>query len=56
MMSQVLTLQVENYFPPEMAQTRYYQPSNRGLEGKIHDKLEYLAELDAKSQQKRYQK
>ncbi|WP_417879111.1 replication-associated recombination protein A [Vibrio sp.] len=46
----------ENYFPEEMADTRYYFPTNRGLEGKINDKLEYLAELDAKSQQKRYQK
>ncbi|OEF26903.1 replication-associated recombination protein A [Vibrio rumoiensis] len=46
----------ENYFPPEMAQTRYYQPSNRGLEGKINEKLKYLAELDVKSTQKRYQK
>lgn len=24
----------ENYFPPEMAHTRYYQPTSRGLEGK----------------------
>jgi len=46
----------ENYLPPEMAETRYYQPSNRGLEGKIRDKLERLADLDAKSPQKRYQK
>lgn len=46
----------ENYFPEEMADTRYYFPTNRGLEAKINDKLEYLAELDAKSPQKRYQK
>jgi putative ATPase len=46
----------ENYLPPEMAKTRYYQPSDRGLEGKIRDKLQYLADLDAKSPQKRYQK
>lgn len=25
----------EQYFPQEMAQTRYYRPTNRGLEGKI---------------------
>ena len=25
----------EQYFPQEMAQTRYYHPTNRGLEGKI---------------------
>ena len=46
----------ENYLPPEMAQIRYYHPSNRGLEGKIRDKLERLADLDAKSPKKRYQK
>ncbi|USD64378.1 replication-associated recombination protein A [Vibrio sp. SCSIO 43136] len=46
----------ENYFPPEMAQTRYYFPTNRGLETKIGEKLDYLANLDAKSPQKRYEK
>ncbi|MFV0575143.1 MAG: replication-associated recombination protein A [Vibrio sp.] len=46
----------ENYFPPEMQDTRYYFPTNRGLETKINDKLNYLAELDEKSPQKRYQK
>lgn len=44
----------ENYFPPEMANTRYYQPSPRGLEGKIADKLVWLAEQDQNSQIKRY--
>ena len=29
----------EEYFPQEMAQTRYYHPTNRGLEGKIGEKL-----------------
>ena len=46
----------DNYFPPEMAQTRYYFPVNRGLETKISEKLDYLASLDAKSPQKRYEK
>ena len=46
----------EKYFPPEIADTRYYFPTNRGLEGKIGDKLDYLADLDAKSTQKRYEK
>ncbi|MDN3698607.1 MULTISPECIES: replication-associated recombination protein A [Vibrio] len=46
----------EKYFPPEIADTRYYFPTNRGLEGKIGDKLDYLADLDAKSPQKRYEK
>ncbi len=46
----------ENYFPEEMGETRYYHPSNRGLEIKIGEKLAYLAALDAKSPQKRYEK
>jgi putative ATPase len=45
----------ENYFPEQMAETRYYFPTNRGLEGKISEKLDYLATLDAKSPQKRYE-
>lgn len=45
----------ENYFPPEMKETRYYQPTNRGLEIKIAEKLDYLASLDVKSALKRYQ-
>nr|WP_269136914.1 replication-associated recombination protein A [Vibrio cincinnatiensis] len=46
----------ERYLPPEMVGKRYYQPTNRGLETKIAEKLEYLAALDAKSPQKRYEK
>ncbi|WP_324162419.1 replication-associated recombination protein A [Vibrio parahaemolyticus] len=46
----------EQYFPPEMADRKYYQPTNRGLETKIGEKLDYLAKLDANSQQKRYEK
>ncbi|MDN2483634.1 replication-associated recombination protein A [Vibrio agarivorans] len=46
----------ERYLPPEMSQTRYYMPTNRGLETKIGEKLDYLASLDAKSPQKRYEK
>ncbi|MBD1557920.1 replication-associated recombination protein A [Vibrio sp. S9_S30] len=46
----------EQYFPPEMAETRYYFPTNRGLETKIGEKLDYLSSLDAKSPQKRYEK
>ncbi|WP_286036666.1 replication-associated recombination protein A [Vibrio sp. SCSIO 43135] len=45
----------EKYLPPEMVGTRYYQPTNRGLETKIGEKLDYLANLDAKSPQKRYE-
>ncbi|HHG3100499.1 TPA: replication-associated recombination protein A [Vibrio parahaemolyticus] len=46
----------EQYLPPEMADCKYYQPTNRGLETKIGEKLDYLAKLDANSQQKRYEK
>ncbi|GLO60451.1 recombinase RarA [Vibrio sp. MACH09] len=46
----------ENYFPQPMAQTRYYFPTNRGLETKIGEKLQYLTSLDEKSRQKRYEK
>ncbi|OIV47090.1 recombination factor protein RarA [Sodalis sp. TME1] len=44
----------EDYFPPEMAHTRYYQPSSRGLEGKIAEKLAWLDALDQNSPTKRY--
>ncbi|WDG07294.1 replication-associated recombination protein A [Vibrio campbellii] len=46
----------EQYLPPEMGDRRYYQPTNRGLETKIGEKLDYLATLDANSPQKRYEK
>ena len=44
----------EEYFPQEMAQTRYYHPTNRGLEGKIGEKLARLAGQDQNSPIKRY--
>ena len=44
----------EDYFPAEMAQTRYYQPTSHGLEGKIGEKLAWLAEQDQNSPTKRY--
>ncbi|MGB9098316.1 replication-associated recombination protein A [Erwinia sp.] len=44
----------EDYFPSEMARTRYYQPTSRGLEGKIGEKLAWLAEQDQNSPTKRY--
>ena len=36
----------ENYFPDELAGTRYYQPVERGLEIKIAEKLARLRERD----------
>ena len=44
----------EDYFPPQMAQTRYYRPVSRGLEGKIGEKLAWLTEQDQNSPTKRY--
>src|SRR5476649_193068 len=44
----------ENYFPPQMANTQYYYPSPRGLEGKIGEKLAWLTEQDQNSPTKRY--
>jgi putative ATPase len=46
----------ENYFPEALADTRYYHPSNRGLEQKIADKLAHLSELNNNSPQQRYKK
>mgnify|MGYP003643874274 CR=1 FL=1 len=39
----------EQYFPDEVKQRAYYQPTARGLEGKIADRLAYLRELDKKA-------
>jgi len=37
----------ENYFPDNMPGVSFYQPTERGLEGKIAEKLARLRELDA---------
>lgn len=39
----------ENYFPEDMPPVRFYEPTPRGLEGKIGEKLAHLRELDKKS-------
>ncbi|MDP6968646.1 MAG: replication-associated recombination protein A [Gammaproteobacteria bacterium] len=44
----------ECYLPPELADIELYQPSNRGLEGKIADKLCTLRQLNKDSSVKRY--
>ena len=44
----------ENYFPPELQDKRYYFPTDRGLEQKIAEKLDYLKQLSESSQQQRY--
>lgn len=40
----------EEYFPAELAKTKLYDPSDRGLEQKIKEKLDYLQSLDDNSQ------
>jgi putative ATPase len=44
----------ENYFPEELQDTQFYHPTDRGMELKIKEKLEYLRSLDAASADKRY--
>jgi len=44
----------ENYFPEELKDTQFYHPTDRGMELKIREKLEYLRSLDAASAEKRY--
>ncbi|MBE2894023.1 replication-associated recombination protein A [Pasteurellaceae bacterium NCTC 11878] len=46
----------ENYFPPELADTQYYFPTERGMEAKIKQKLDWLKSLDHNSEIKRYSK
>ena len=36
----------ENYFPEQMPAVQFYQPTDRGLEQKIKEKLAYLKSLD----------
>lgn len=44
----------ENYFPEALKDSRFYTPSDRGLEQRIHTKLEHLRSLDQASRKKRY--
>jgi putative ATPase len=39
----------ETYFPDDMPEVSFYQPTDHGLEGKIAEKLARLRELDAKA-------
>ncbi|PCI45050.1 MAG: recombination factor protein RarA [Moraxellaceae bacterium] len=45
----------ENYFPAELAGSRFYKPVDRGLEIKIGEKLRGLNELNESSQWHRYE-
>ena len=42
----------ENYFPEGMPEVSFYQPTGRGLEGKIAEKLAHLRELDSAAKKK----
>jgi len=42
----------ENYFPDDMPEVSFYQPTDHGLEAKIAEKLAHLRELDAKAKKK----
>ena len=44
----------ENYFPEVLHDRRYYFPTERGLEDRIRQKLEYLRAQDAASPRRRY--
>lgn len=44
----------EVYLPEALQDTKFYQPSNRGFEKQITDKLDYLQKLNNQSENKRY--
>ena len=45
----------ENYFPESLRDRHYYQPTDRGLEKRIAEKLAHLRELDKHSTIRRYE-
>ncbi len=42
----------ENYFPEGMPAVKWYEPTERGLEAKIAERLKHLRELDEKAKKK----
>ncbi|WP_137220904.1 replication-associated recombination protein A [Shewanella sp. MEBiC00475] len=44
----------ENYFPESLQHSQFYQPTNRGFEKRIQDKMAQLSLLDQQSEDKRY--
>jgi len=44
----------ENYLPPEIASTQLYEPTDRGLEKQLREKLNYLNTLNRNSHDQRY--
>lgn len=43
----------EQYLPDGLEEVKFYEPTNRGLEGKISEKLAHLAELDKQAKAKK---
>ena len=43
----------EQYLPDGLEEVKFYEPTNRGLEGKINEKLAHLAELDKQAKAKK---
>ncbi len=43
----------EQYLPDGLGEVKFYEPTNRGLEGKISEKLAHLAELDKQAKAKK---
>lgn len=44
----------ENYFPEALRAARFYNPSDRGLEGRVRERLEALRQLDREAPLRRY--
>ena len=44
----------ENYFPEALRDVQFYMPTNRGMESKIKEKLDWLREQDKQSSNVRY--
>ncbi|GLX80322.1 recombinase RarA [Thalassotalea insulae] len=44
----------ENYFPQAIAQTQFYQPTERGLEKQLKEKQAFLNQLNQQASNKRY--
>jgi len=42
----------ESYLPEGLSDPGWYQPTSRGLEGKIAEKLAFLRQLDAEARRK----
>lgn len=44
----------ESYFPPQLSASSFYQPTERGMEKQLKDKLAYLQQLNINSPVQRY--